>query len=95
MGIYFGYPTQEKFNLNLDLPEGYSIESLPKPVRIATEDKAITYIFNISHENNKIQISCIKEINNSIFAADEYNGLKDIFQKILASQNEKIVLKKI
>jgi len=95
MGIYFGYPTQEKFNLNLDLPEGYSIESLPKSVRIATEDKAITYIFNISHENNKIQISCIKEINNSIFAADEYNGLKDIFQKILASQNEKIVLKKI
>ncbi|HJY13453.1 MAG TPA: hypothetical protein VJ304_11745, partial [Flavobacterium sp.] len=66
MGIYFGYPTQEKFNLNLDLPEGYSIESLPKSVRIATEDKAITYIFNISHENNKIQISCIKEINNSI-----------------------------
>jgi hypothetical protein len=95
MGIYFGYPTQEKFNLNLDIPEGYSVESLPKPVRISTEDKAITYVFNISNEGNKIQISCIKEINNSIFAADEYTGLKDIFQKMLASQNEKIVLKKI
>jgi hypothetical protein len=95
MGIYFGYPTQEKFNLNLDIPEGYTVESLPKPVRISTEDRAITYIFNISNENNKIQISCLKEINNSIFAADEYTGLKDIFQKMLASQNEKIVLKKI
>ncbi|QOG03573.1 DUF3857 domain-containing protein [Flavobacterium sp. MDT1-60] len=95
MGIYFGYPTQEKFNLNLDIPEGYVVESIPTPVRISTEDKAITYIFNISNVGNKIQISCIKEINNSIFAADEYTGLKDIFQKILASQNEKIVLKKI
>ncbi|OXA82448.1 protein of unknown function [Flavobacterium aquidurense] len=95
MGIYFGYPTQEKFNLSLDVPEGYNVESLPKPVRISTEDKAITYSFNISSEGNKIQISCIKEINNSIFAADEYTGLKDIFQKMLASQNEKIVLKKI
>ena len=95
MGIYFGYPSQEKFNLNLDIPEGYSVESMPKPIRISTEDKAITYIFNISNEGNKIQISCIKEINNSIFAADEYTGLKDVFQKILASQNEKIVLKKI
>ena len=95
MGIYFGYPSQEKFNLNLDIPEGYSVESMPKPIRISTEDKAITYTFNISNEGNKIQISCIKEINNSIFAADEYTGLKDIFQKILASQNEKIVLKKI
>ncbi|KQX15177.1 DUF3857 domain-containing protein [Flavobacterium sp. Root420] len=95
MGIYFGYPTQEKFNLNLDIPEGYNVESMPKPVRISTEDKAITYTFNISNEGNKIQISCLKEINNSIFAADEYTGLKDIFQKMLASQNEKIVLKKI
>lgn len=95
MSIYFGYPTQEKINLNLDIPEGYIVESMPKPVRISTEDKAITYIFNISNENNKIQISCLKEINNSIFAADEYTGLKDIFQKMLASQNEKIVLKKI
>ena len=95
MGIYFGYPSQEKFNLNLDIPEGYSVESMPKPIRISTEDKAITYTFNISNEGNKIQISCIKEINNSIFAADEYTGLKDVFQKILASQNEKIVLKKI
>jgi hypothetical protein len=95
MSIYFGYPTQEKINLNLDIPEGYIVESMPKPVRISTEDKAITYIFNISNENNKIQISCVKEINSSIFAADEYTGLKDIFQKMLASQNEKIVLKKI
>lgn len=68
---------------------------MPKPVRISTEDKAITYIFNISNESNKIQISCVKEINSSIFAADEYTGLQELFQKMLASQNEKIVLKKI
>lgn len=95
MGIYFGYPTQEKFNLNLDIPEGYVVESIPNPVRIASEDKLIVYTFNISNVGNKIQISCVKEINSSIFAADEYTGLKELFQKMLASQNEKIVLKKI
>lgn len=95
MGVYFGYPTHEKFNLNLDIPEGYMVESLPKSVRISTEDKTIIYTLNISSERNKIQISCIKEINSSIFAADAYDGLKNLFQKMLASQNEKIVLKKI
>jgi hypothetical protein len=95
MGIYFGYPTQEKFNLNLAIPEGYVVESMPNPVRILSEDKAIAYTFNIANDGNKIQITCIKEINNSIFAADEYTGLKNLFQKMLASQNEKIVLKKI
>ncbi|MNR33885.1 hypothetical protein D3C85_1516020 [compost metagenome] len=68
---------------------------MPKPVRISSEDKAIVYVFNISNQGNIIQISCVKEINSSIFAADEYTGLKELFQKMLASQNEKIVLKKI
>lgn len=95
MAVYFGYPTQEKFNLSLDIPEGYIVESMPKPVRISSEDKRIVFVLNISNQGNKIQITSTKEINNSIFAADEYNALKDIFQKAIISQNEKIVLKKI
>jgi len=95
MGIYFGYPSLEKINLNLQIPDGYEVESMPNPIRISSENKAIVYTLNISKQENKIQISCSKEINNSIFAADDYNGLKDLFQKVIASQNEKIVLKKI
>ena len=49
---------------------------------------------NFSNEGNKIQISCLKEINNAIFAPDQYNGIKEIFQKIITGQNQKIVLKK-
>jgi hypothetical protein len=95
MPVYFGYPTQEKFNLNIEIPEGYEIESLPTPVKISSENKEIVYMLNTSGEGNKIRIISSKEINNSIFAADQYNGLKDLFQKMIASQNEKIVLIKI
>jgi Domain of Unknown Function with PDB structure (DUF3857) len=95
MPIYFGYPTQEKFNLIIEIPAGYEVESLPTPVKISSENKEIVYLLNISREENKIQISSSKEINNSIFAADQYGGLKELFQKMIVSQNEKIVLKKI
>ncbi|OXG04969.1 uncharacterized protein DUF3857 [Flavobacterium araucananum] len=95
MPISLGYPTHEKFNLNLQIPEGYVIESLPSSIRVSSEDKQIIYLLNISGEGNKIQISSSKEINNSIFAAESYNGLKELFQKVIVSQNEKIVLKKI
>lgn len=95
MAVYFGYPTQEKLNLSLDIPEGYMVESMPKPIRISSEDKKIVFMLNISSQGNKIQIASTKEINNSIFAADEYDVLKDLFQKAIISQNEKIVLKKI
>lgn len=95
MPVYFGYPTQENINLNIEIPEGYVIESLPAPIRISLENKEIVYFFDISSQGNKIQINCLKEINNSIFATEKYSGLKDLFQKISASQNEKIVLKRI
>lgn len=95
MPVCFGYPTQEKFNLSLEIPEGYVVESLPTPVRIISENKDIVYFFNIVNQENKIQINCSKEINSSIFAADQYNGLKELFQKMIVSQNEKIVLKRI
>jgi hypothetical protein len=95
MSVYFGYRNQERFNVTIDIPEGYAVESMPSPIRISSENKEIIFTLNILNQGNKIQISSIKEINNSIFAADDYNGLKDLFQKMIASQNEKIVLKKI
>jgi len=36
-----------------------------------------------------------KEINKPVFASTDYIMLKDFFHKIIVSQNEKIVLKKI
>ncbi|WP_239023071.1 hypothetical protein [Flavobacterium endoglycinae] len=95
MPVYFGYKNQEKYNITLEIPNGYTVESLPVPMKIATEDKGIVYLLNFFAEGKKIQINCTKDINNSIFAAEEYQTLKDVFQKVTASQNQKIVLKKI
>ncbi len=95
MAIYFGYLTMERFAINLEIPEGYMVESLPAPVRVTLGDKEIVFSLNTSSDGNKIQILSTKEINSSIFAPDAYQGLKDLFQKMIASQNEKIILKKI
>ncbi len=95
MPIYFGYKNMEKYTLMLEIPEGYTVETMPKPIKISSQDGQINYTLMFSVDNNKIQIGSVKEVNNSIFAAEDYGMLKEIFQKILASQNEKIVLKKI
>lgn len=95
MPVYFGYKNLEKFNFNIEIPQGYTVESLPKPVRIASEDKKMSFILNFSATENKIQIVSQKEINSSIFAAEDYGMIKEFFQKMIVSQNEKIILKKI
>ena len=95
MPVYFGYPDQNVYNVFLEIPDGYVVESLPKPIRISTESKDGFYIMNMNAEENKIQIQVTKGINKAIFAANYYDMLKEFFQKIIVSQNEKIVLKKI
>lgn len=95
MPVYFGYPQQETYNVFIDIPNGFTVESLPKPMRIVTENRDASYTMNMISEENKIHIQVTKEINKYVFATDDYNMLKEFFQNILASQNEKIVLKRI
>lgn len=95
MPICFGYKNQERYVFNIEIPEGYEIESVPKAVKISSAGKEISYSLNFSVSANKIQIGSVKEINNSTFAPEDYEMLKEFFQKIIVSQNEKIVIKKI
>lgn len=95
MPVYFGYPAQDSYNVFLDIPDGFVVESMPKPMRIVTENRDASYTMNMMVEENKIHIQVIKEINKYIFATDDYDMLKEFFQNITVSQNEKIVLKRI
>ncbi len=95
MPIYFGYPKQEKYNLSFEIPEGYEVESIPKAMRIATDDKSLVFSVNSIVQGNNIQISVAKEINVGMASADFYDGLKSFYQKMIEKQHEKIVLKKI
>jgi len=93
--IYFQYPKQEKYNITIEIPEGYIVESLPKPIKLVTGEDVGTFSFNLQQVENKIQIVVSQSINGTLISAEYYDILKDFFQKAIDKQNEKIVLKKI
>jgi len=95
MPIYFGHPIQNKYTVNIEIPEGYAIESVPKPILITTGEDVGSLKYNSQVSGNRIQISVIFEINKMLVASDFYPILKDFYKKIIEKQNEKIVLKKI
>ncbi len=95
MPIYFGYPKQSKYNINIEIPAGYNIESMPKPIKISTGENVGVFIFNCIAVGNKIQVQITIEINTAIVSPDYYDVLKDFFQQMIDKQNEKIVLKKV
>jgi hypothetical protein len=92
--VCFGFPKSKKRLVLLQIPEGYKIESLPKPIKMTTEDKSILFSFQLEVIDNTIQILQYARINQAIYDPDYYSVLKEFFQKMIDKQKEKIVLTK-
>ena len=92
--VDFSYPFSTSISMSFTVPEGYVVEEVPKSERIQWEDKAIRFDYLVSVQDNLIQISCRTFVNRAVFAPEEYPNLRESFAKIVAKQNEQIVLKK-
>jgi hypothetical protein len=44
MPIYFGYPTENKYNIIMEVPEGYAVESIPKPIKRKEKMQVCLYL---------------------------------------------------
>ncbi|HRE77399.1 MAG TPA: DUF3857 domain-containing protein [Flavobacterium sp.] len=95
MPIDFVFPKQDKYMINIAIPEGYQVEYLPKSVTITLTDKSVFLNFNISSDNDKITIQSVFDVNKSTFVPSDYADLKNIFKIYIEKQTESIILKKI
>jgi hypothetical protein len=93
--VDFGYPFESKIYINLDIPEGYKVEFLPKGANLLTGDNIGAFSYVIQNTENKIQMIITTNINTAIVSADFYDVLKEFYQGMINKQNEKIVLTKI
>jgi Domain of Unknown Function with PDB structure (DUF3857) len=93
--IYFGYPTQYKFNVHITIPEGYKVESQPTPIKLGTEENVCLFTYNVSSDGKSLQVASTLEINSVVVPASFYETIKNFYKQMIDKQNEKIVLKKI
>jgi hypothetical protein len=92
--VDFGYPWQDRYMINIKLPEGYVVESLPTPLTVTLQENIGSFKYNVVSQNNTLQISVAFDINYPNVSQDYYKSLRDFYRKMTDKQNEKIVLKK-
>ncbi len=92
--VDFSFPYQEKYMINLTLPEGYVVESVPEAISMFMEEDMGSYSFNITASGNKIQLVATLDIKWSLIPATHYEGLKNFYKAMIEKETEKIVLKK-
>ncbi|WP_316633278.1 DUF3857 domain-containing protein [uncultured Flavobacterium sp.] len=93
--VDFGFPFTDKYNITIQIPEGYSVETLPAPAAITMEDNLGAFKFNIVANGNFLQLVVSHEINEAIVSSEKYEMLKDYYKGMIAKETEKIVLKRI
>ncbi|HEX2629628.1 MAG TPA: DUF3857 domain-containing protein [Chitinophagaceae bacterium] len=85
----------DSYQLTFSVPPGYVVDELPKSIQIklnAAED--VVYEYNIAQTGDVIKLTCNFKMGRARFEAPEYNDLRAFYDKIVAKQNEQIVLKK-
>ncbi len=82
------------FLAKIKIPEGFQVDELPQSKVIALPQNFARYTFSVSQTGNSLSISSNFVINKSLFTPDEYEGLREFYNQVVAKQAEQIVLKK-
>ena len=93
--IDFTYPYQDKFVIVINIPDGYSVDSIPKEEVFNLDKDMGSFSYKISVNDNQIQIIVVMRIETAIVSSKDYPNLKLFFKNLIAKENEKIVIKKI
>jgi hypothetical protein len=92
--IDFIFPHQIKYIIKLDIPEGYTVESLPSSVSYIMEENLGAFKYKLTVVGNTIQAHILYEINYANIGQEFYPTIKDFYSMMVQKQNEKIILKK-
>lgn len=91
--IVIGYGYSERDSIAVNLPEDYTIESMPKNELVITPYGSMVIAINKLSEN---QITCTTyiEIKEGRYSRDEYDEIKSFFNKIVATNKMRMVAKR-
>jgi len=92
--VDFAYPFEENYRMILDFPENYQLDKLPKSEKFKLPNDGGSFTITYSAEGNKIAVISKISILKSVFTAEEYYNLKELYKNIVRKQSEQIVFKK-
>ncbi len=82
------------YGLRLDIPKGYEIEELPKPVKIKLFETDGSYEYGFLVGSDYVQFRSKLVLRRTYFEPEEYQTLRDFFAMVVKKQGEMIVFRK-
>jgi hypothetical protein len=92
--VDFGVPIEQITIFNLEYPSHYEIEGIPSKVEMTMPQGGGQFNLEFQNGANKLSMNNSLFISKAIFASQEYHNLKELFNQVLASQQNELIFKK-
>ena len=88
------YVVEETIVATIDIPEGYTVDDLPKNARVNLNETDGSFDYMIQVQNDKIMLRSKLALKKATFSSEDYNTLRDFYAFVVKKQSEQIVSKK-
>lgn len=85
----------EKHIISMKIPDGYTVETLPKAIRLVLPDGMGSFTYSVTASEINITLQCEYNKVIDIISPTAYDSLRSFVAMMIDKQAEKIVLKKI
>ena len=75
------------------MPEGWQVEKLPTPVKYDMPGGKASFEFQTVQNGRMITVKNIISINRPVLPKEDYQALKDFYERIKQTHQNQIVLK--
>ncbi|MBS1521550.1 MAG: DUF3857 domain-containing protein [Bacteroidetes bacterium] len=92
--VDWGMPSDERYIVNVHLPQQYVLENPPQAMAIAMPNKGGNFFTAFDGDNQNFSFSYDTRFNKSVYSPEEYPYLKELYNKIILAQKNEFVFKK-
>jgi hypothetical protein len=92
--IEMPYARDDLYIFTIQIPDGYTVEELPKSAKATLNGNDGTFDYLIGAQGGTIQLRCRLKLNKANFAPEDYSSLRDFYALVVQKEAESIVMKK-
>jgi hypothetical protein len=88
------YLTNDMYIFDMEIPNGYVVEELPKSARVKFNEDEGMFEYIINKDEKFIQLQCKVILEKTEYLPEDYQSLRDFFSYVVQKESEQIVFKK-
>ncbi|OMP31553.1 DUF3857 domain-containing protein [Mangrovimonas sp. DI 80] len=93
--ITMDFPVSTKYMVNVMIPEGYEVETLPESSAVDFNNGGAKLTYVVKKSGKYLQLLVNLDLNTTLVLPEDYEYFKGFFKSSIEKHNEKVVLKKI